>query len=86
MLFMSIYTFKADKRDEIIKRRLEKGRQAPEGVKVIGEWTYLGGHKGFIVFEADNPTVEWSMAWDDLMDIEILPIADTEKDVMSLLS
>ena len=40
MLFMNIYAYKEGKREEIIKRRLEIGTGAPDGVKIIGEWTY----------------------------------------------
>jgi hypothetical protein len=43
---------------------------APEGVKIIGEWTDAGGHRGFLLFEA----------------MDLIPVVDTEKDVMSLLS
>jgi len=37
MLFLNVYSYKEGKREEIIARRLEKGRAEPEGVKIIGE-------------------------------------------------
>lgn len=39
MLFMIIFNYEPQNRDEIVKRRMEKGSLIPEGVKTIGEWT-----------------------------------------------
>ncbi len=86
MLFMNVFTYEPDKRDEIIKRRLEKGNMIPEDVKVLGQWTDLGGGRGFIVFESDEPHLEWTLAWSDLMNIDLIPIVDTEKDVIKAIS
>ena len=54
MLFVMVYSWEKEKRDEIIKRRLEKGRVVPSGVKVLGEWTAIGRRVGFEVIEADD--------------------------------
>ncbi len=86
MLFMNIFTYEPDKRDQIIERRIEKGNMAPESVKIIGQWTALSGGRGFILFEADEPTLEWTLAWSDLMKMEIIPRLDTEKVVMTAIS
>jgi hypothetical protein len=86
MLFLNIYTYKGDKRQEIIERRLEIGTGAPEGVKIIGEWTRLGGGGGYVIYETDKPDYTWTLAWSDLLEMEVVPILDTEKDVLSLLS
>jgi hypothetical protein len=85
MLFMSIYTYQPGQRNEIIKRRLERGTAVPEGVKVIGEWTDIGGHRGFMVFEAQDPKVIMgtTLAWSDLLEFEIVPVIETEE-VMKL--
>jgi len=85
MLFMNVYSYKEGKREEIINRRLEIGTGAPDSVKIIGEWTDLSGTGGYMVFETDKPDYAWTMAWNDLLDMEIIPILDTEKDVMGLL-
>jgi len=85
MLFLNIYSYKEGKREEIIERRLEKGRAEPEGVKIIGEWTALDGSGGFMVFETDHPDYSWTLAWNDLLDMQIIPVLDTEKDVIGLL-
>jgi hypothetical protein len=45
----------------------------------------VSGSGGYLVFETDKPNYAWTMAWNDLLDMEIIPILDTEKDVMGLL-
>ena len=85
MLFLNIYTYKEGKREEIIERRLEKGIGNPEGVKMIGEWTALDGSGGYMIFETDSPDYAWTMMLNDLLNMQIVPILDTEKDIMGLL-
>jgi len=85
MLFLNIYAYKEGKRDEIIELRLEKGIGVPEGTKLLGEWTALDGSGGYMLFETDKPDYMWTMMWSELLDMEIVPVLDTEKDVMGLL-
>lgn len=87
MLFMSIFTYEPKDREAVIKRRLEKGRMEPPGVKVIGEWSYLGGGRVFELSEGDDPRamMGYSAAWADLGKIEIFPVIETGE-VMKLLS
>jgi hypothetical protein len=85
MLFLNIYTYREGMREQIIERRLEKGRSEPDGVKIIGEWTALDGSGGFMVFETDKPDYSWTLAWNDLLDMQLIPVLDTEKDVIGLL-
>jgi hypothetical protein len=81
MLFMSIYTYEPEKRNEIIKRRLERGTGAGPGVKVVGEWIALAGHRGFMVFEAQDPkaVMATTLAWSDLLRFESVPIMEAEE-------
>jgi hypothetical protein len=81
MLFMTIYTYEPGQRNEVIKRRLERGTPTLEGLKVVGEWIYLGGHKGFMLFEANDPKVLLGMtlAWSDLMKFETVPVMEAEE-------
>ncbi len=81
MLFMTIYTWEPGQRNEMVKRRLQKGRLIPEGVKVLGEWTDLGGGRGFLLIEANDPKALMlgSRAWSDLMKMEAIPVIDTEE-------
>jgi len=87
MLFMNIYSWDQDKRDEIIKRRLEKGRMFPKGVKVIGEWTAIGRSMGCVLTEVDDPKLlaQANIAWSDILESDIFPVLDTEKDLLGLL-
>jgi len=85
MLFMSIYTYEPGKRNEIIKRRLEKGTGAAAGVKVVGEWIALAGHRGFMLFEAEDPkaVMATTLVWSDLVRFESVPVMEAEE-VMKL--
>lgn len=85
MLFMSIYTYEPGKRNEIIKRRLEKGTGAAAGVKVVGEWIALAGHRGFMLFEAEDPkaVMATTLVWSDLLRFESVPVMEAEE-VMKL--
>ena len=86
MLFMTIGTYDIDRRDEIIKRRLQKGRMTPKGMKVLGEWSTFGGCKMFILAELSDPQValQSTVPWSDLMKFEIIPVMDTEQVMKSL--
>ena len=79
MLFMDIYTWEPGQRNELLKRRMEKGMALPEGVKVLGEWTDLGGGRGFLLVESNDPkaAIAGTMAWSDLMKIEAVPVIVT---------
>jgi hypothetical protein len=81
MLFMTIYTWEPEQRNEIVKRRIQKGRLIPEGVKVLGEWSDLGGGRGFLLVESSDPKalMSGSRAWFDLMKMEAVPVMDTEE-------
>ena len=74
-------------RDEVIKRRLEKGLQYPKEVKVLGEWTAIGQNMGFVLAEADDPKAlaQAHLAWSDILDAEVHLVLDTEKDLIGLL-
>jgi hypothetical protein len=56
MLFMAIFTFDPEKRDAVIKRRVEKGPQT--GGKLIGEWADIAGGGSFRVVEHDDPKAQ----------------------------
>jgi hypothetical protein len=87
MLFINMYTWDIEKRDEIIKRRVDNGRMTAEGVKVLGEWTAVGKNMGFMLFEAEDPKLisQSNLAWSDIIKIENLLVLDTEKDLIDLL-
>jgi hypothetical protein len=86
VLFMVIATYETDKRDEVIKRRLAKGRMTPKGMKVLGEWSTFGGGRVFMVTEHTDPKAafEATYPWSDLMKFEIMPVYETEQLLKSL--
>ena len=87
MLFMTIFTYDPKDREAVVKRRAEKGRMEPPGVKVIGEWSYLGGGRVFELCEGDDPRamLRYSASWADLGKIEFFPVMETEE-VMKLFA
>ena len=87
MLFMTVYTYKPEKREAVIKRRAEKGAMAPTGMKNVGEWSDITGGRVFRLVEVDDPRLMLgaSAAWADLGKIESVPVMQTEE-VMKLVS
>ena len=79
MLFMNIYTWEPGQRNEMLKRRMEKGMALSEGVKLVGEWTDLGGGRGFLLVESNDPKacMASTMVWSDLIKSEIVPVIVT---------
>ncbi|NOQ17987.1 MAG: DUF3303 domain-containing protein [Dehalococcoidales bacterium] len=84
---MTIYTYKPEKREAVIKRRAEKGAISPPGMKIVGEWSDITGGRVFRLVEVDDPRVMLgaSAAWADLGKIESVPVMETEE-VMKLVS
>jgi len=87
MLFMIVSSWSSDMRDDVIRRRLEKGLGYPKEVKVLGEWTAMGQNMDFLLAEADDPkaVAQALLAWSDILDIEVHLVLDTEKDLLGLL-
>ena len=86
MLFLSIGTYKPDKRDAIVKRMAEKGLMFPEGVKLIGQWTDVGGGRVFTMSETDDPIAMALAAynWTDLCEFEVVPLIVTEEGMKAI--
>jgi hypothetical protein len=82
MLFMSIFTWEPEQRNEIIKRRMQ-GPALPEGVEAIGEWVELGGGRSFRLI--DIPDAKLALAgalpWTDIGYLEMIPVMDSEEAV-----
>jgi hypothetical protein len=87
MLFMIMSSWTSDMRDEIIRRRLEKGLGYPKEVKVLGEWTAIGPNMDFVLVEADDPKAiaQAHLTWSDILELEVHLVLDTEKDLLGLL-
>ncbi len=82
MLFMAIASYEPEKRNEVIKRRQEKGAVLPpKGTKLMGEWTVIGGGRVFRLIDVEDPKAGFAaaLAWSDLCKIEIIPVLETEE-------
>jgi len=79
MLFMTIYTWEPGQRSELLKRRIDKGMELRDGVKVLGEWTDLCGGRGFMLLESSDSKalIGATMAWSDFMKIEAVRVIET---------
>jgi hypothetical protein len=82
MLFMTIYSFDPAQKNEIVKRRMESGSGAPEGVKVIGEWISTDGLHGFLLLTETNDArllMAGAGGWNDLMRLNTTPVIPAEE-------
>ncbi len=80
MLYVCIWSYPPERRNEIQARFKETGGPPPEGVKMIGRWHSLGGGKGVCVAETDDAVAlaKWSQEWSDIMSMDIYPALDDE--------
>ena len=87
MLFMTIFKYEPQNRDEVVKRRAEKGGMVPEGMKVLGEWSCVKSGLVFRLAETDDSAAMMgaTFAWSDLGTVEIHPVLETEE-VMKLIA
>jgi hypothetical protein len=87
MLFMVVFSYQAKHRNEVVKRRLTLGSQLPEGVKSMGEWSYIGSGKVFRLVEATDTTAMFkaNYAWSDLGTLEMYPVIAVDQ-VMGMIS
>ncbi len=79
MLFMAIFSYSPEDRNLVIERGM--GPEKAAGVKVIGEWFDVSGHRVFRLFEADDDAhlAASVFGWSDLGVAEVFPVMDTEK-------
>ena len=81
MLFVVAYTYEPEKRDEVLKRRAEKGAGFTSDTQVIGEWSNMGGGGGLLIAETENPLAiaETARGWTDLVKFTVVPVVDMEQ-------
>ena len=79
MLFMDMWTWEPEKRDEVERRSAEW--KSPEGMKVINEWLDLTGGRVFLLYEVDDPVVLLAANenWTDIAKVETVPVMDVEE-------
>ena len=83
MLFMCIFTWEPEQRNEVIKRRMQ-GQALPEGVKSIGEWVELGGARSFRLIDAPDDAklaLAAALPWTDIGKLQMIPVMDSEEAV-----
>jgi hypothetical protein len=86
MLFMGIFTYAPEDRDQVIRRRMDTlGKEV--GVEVKGEWFDISGHRVFRLFETEDEThlAASIYNWTDLGVAEIFPVMDTQRALKLLL-
>ncbi|HDS46412.1 MAG TPA: DUF3303 domain-containing protein [Methanomicrobia archaeon] len=78
MLFMDIWTWEPEKRDEMGKRWSEW--KCPEGMTVHGAWLDLSGNRYFVLYEVEDPQVLQAAnnSWTDVAKVESVPVMDAE--------
>ena len=83
MLFLIVYTWEPERRNAVMKRRIEKGPLLTGEVKVIGEWSAMAGGKIFRLVEINDASAALaaSRAWTDLGKAEMIPVIATEDEL-----
>jgi len=80
MLFMAIFTYSPEDRDQVVRRRLDTlGKDV--GVSIKGEWFDVSGHRVFRLFDSDDEAhlAASIYTWTDLGVAEIFPVMETQK-------
>ena len=90
MIFMCTSTWDPGHANDAIKKRIEMektGDVLPPGVKVVGEWGYIGGGKAFTLIEVDDPSACMGvfMQLADTMSVDMVPVLE-RKDIKKLRS
>jgi len=80
MLFMAIFSYSPEDRNLVIERGMGSVESIP-GVKVLGEWFDVSGHRVFRLFEAEDEVrlAASIFNWTDLGVAEVIPVMETEK-------
>lgn len=81
MLYLSIYSWKPENRRAVVARFMETGAKPPQGIKLVGRWTAIGGGRGFSLMESDDPVAVSAFAyqWNDLMEFTTVPVINDEQ-------
>ncbi len=79
MLYMAIWVWKSERRNEVKKRWSEY--KYPEGIKLVGEWLDLTGNRIFVLYEADDPRImlEANDLWLDIAVVDTVPVMEAKE-------
>jgi hypothetical protein len=85
MLFLGIFTYAPEDRDQVVERRLTTMKK-DQVVEIKGEWFDVSGHRVFRLFECDDDAhlAASTFYWGDLGVAEIIPVMETERAVKLL--
>jgi hypothetical protein len=78
MLFMIEYAFQPEVRDVVQDRFKKTGGMPGPGVKMIGRWHCVGGHRGYLLAESDDSVAigKWMQEWTDYLEFDVMPVND----------
>lgn len=81
MLFMIVEKFKDRNPKPIYERFAEQGRMLPEGLIYHASWIEANFERCFQLMECDDASLlqEWILKWDDLVEFEIIAVAESKK-------
>ena len=81
MLFMTVFTYEPAVRDEVIRRRVEKGALIPDGMELLGEWSHVGSGRVFRLIDVEDPAAlpEATLPWTDIGSLDVYPVMEVEK-------
>jgi len=78
MLVMVIERFRGQNAKAVYSRFREQGRLMPDGISFVGSWVTADLGRCFQVMECEDITLlqRWAAEWSDLIEFEILPVAE----------
>ena len=78
--YMVIERFAGGDVAPIGRRFKERGRMMPRGLEYVTSWVEDGGARCFQIIASATPELvdEWTRNWNDLVDFEIVPVADSK--------
>jgi hypothetical protein len=81
MLFMVVERFRNRDALAIYRRFRERGRMMPDGLEYVGSWIETNYDRCFQLMRCDDPSLfdEWTIHWQDLMEFEIVPVAESKQ-------
>jgi hypothetical protein len=87
VLFMVIEHFRDQNAKTVYTRFHEKGRLMPDGIGFVGSWVAADLGRCFQVIECDDITLlqRWAGEWSDLIEFEIVPVAQGKDTGAALL-
>jgi hypothetical protein len=86
MLYMIVEHFRGGDARPVYRRFLDKGRQAPEGLRYVSSWVSGDFRRCFQVMECEEPQLlrEWMARWEDLIEFEVTPVVTSAEAVTAI--